>query len=109
MTDRYQKAASMIMYEAMLLLRAINPGPYNGFWQSSLVEPYLPAISGAIGDGFHNIPELLVKDMPESERGDAIKEELSIFMTTIKAIDLPTEMPHPWHRFIGNIQDIISA
>lgn len=109
MPDRHQETASLIMYDAMIALRMFNPGRYNHFdGRSRLSTGELPTLNSTIGDGLHNVPEIMVADMGEAERGAALHRELSIFMQQIEEMDLPANMPQPWPRLVKRIQDALN-
>ena len=107
--DRYQEEASLIMYDAMILLRSLMPGSYNGFMpRYEMAASELFALTSRIADGLHNVPEIMVADVSEADRGKNLIAELSIFMSSIKAIDLPANMPHPWMRMMDRIRCLVA-
>lgn len=108
MSDHQQQIASQIMYDAMIVLRMINPGRYNRLIGSSWPDvSKLLALNSAIGDGLHNIPEIMVADMNEDERCAALCREYRIFMDTITDMDLPNGMPPAWDRLISRLRDAL--
>ena len=107
--DKYQKISVEMITDAMLCLRMLTPGCYNRVSRFAIQTDDLLYLNSVIGDGFHNVAEILVEPMSESGRGERLRREVARFKQSVELVSTPDTMPDCWVRLMRNANYLLAS